>query len=240
VDLVYKRPGLLAEALSRRDLDAALMPSIDYIRGEGEYFLDGPALVAKPTAGSLILLARRPIETIERIAVSEFCRSPIGATRIVLAETHGVTPDLCVCKNTGGDWREEYDGVLLTGDRGLQFLAERPDPEVTVHNITAMWNELTSLPLIFGLWVYNDEELTGQLTKVMVFSRNLGMRSISCLADGIAGTTQYDGELIYDYLTNCWDYQLADTGIEGLKAFEEYALKYDLIRNLRLTEVAAK
>lgn len=240
VDLVYKPPGFLADALSRGKLDAALVPSIDYFRGEGEHFLEGPALIAKPTTGSLILLTRRPIETVERIAVSEFCRSPIGATRVVLAETYGVTPDLCVCKNAGGDWRDEYDGILLTGDWGLRFLAERPDPEISVYDIAAMWDDLTSLPLVFGLWVYNDEKLKGQLTKVMVFSRNLGMRSLSCLSDGIAATTPYEGELIHDYLTNCWDYQLTDAGMEGLKAFEEYSLKYDLIRNPRLTEVVTK
>jgi chorismate dehydratase len=234
VDLVYKPPGLLADAVSRRELDAALVPSIDYLRGEGSYFLEGPAHIAKPAPGSLILLARQPLNAIARIAVDEFCRSPISATRIVLAEKFGLTPDLCVRKDPSGDWCNDYDGVLLTGDGGLRYLAERSDRDLVVYDIAAIWNDLTSLPLVLGVWVYNDKSLKGQLTKVMVLSRNLGMRSLSCLADGIAATTPYDGESIYDYLTNCWEYQLTDAAREGLRVFEEYALKYDLIRSPRL------
>jgi chorismate dehydratase len=238
VELVYNQPGLLAEALTRGDLDAALVPSIEYLRGVGNHYLDGPALVAKPGAGSLLLLAQRPVESLERIAVSEYCRSPVSATRIVLAEKFGVIPDLCVCKNMQGDWREEYDGILLTGDQGLQFLTERPDSGVTVHNVTAMWEELTSLPLVRCLWVYDEEALSGQLTKVMVLSRNLGLQNLSRLADGVARTTQFEGEVIYDYLSNCWDYHLTEKVVEGLRVFEEYALRYDLIRHARLDHVA--
>jgi chorismate dehydratase len=240
VELVYSEPGLLADALSRGRLDAALIPSIEYLRGVGGYFLEGPALIAKPSAGSVVLLARKPAESLERVAVSEFCRSPVSAARIVLATTYGATPDLCVVKNTHGDWRDEYDGILLTGDQGLQFLAERPDPDLTLIDIASMWDDLTSLPLVMGLWVYHDEGLTGQLTKTMVLSRNLGLQNLSRLADGIASTTQYESDVIYDYLANCWEYQLTDVAMNGLRALEDYALQFDLIRCGRLPSVPAK
>ena len=240
VELVYQGPGMLSDSLSRGRLDAALIPSIEYLRGVGGYFLEGPALVAQPTHGSLVLLARKPAEALERIAVSEFCRSPVSAARIVLAEKYGATPDMWVCKNTQGDWQNEYDGILLSGDQGLQFLAERPDPDLTVYNIASMWDEMTSLPMVIGLWVYNDESLEGQLTKIMVLSRNLGTQNLSRLAGGISPTTQYPADLIRDYLTNCWKYQLTSAAMDGLRALEDYALRYDLIQHGRLSEVATK
>jgi len=240
VELVYNEPGLLADELSRGRLDAALIPSIEYLRGVGGYFLEGPALVAKPSTGGVVVLARKPAESLERIAVSEFSRSPVSAARIVLAETYGSIPDLCVFKNVHGDWKEEYDGILLTGDQGLQFLSEQPDPHLTTVNIAALWDELTSLPLVLGLWVYNDENLTGQLTKTLIFSRNLGIQNLPRLADGISPTTQYEGDVIYDYLTNCWEYQLTGAAMKGLRKFEDYALRYDLIQHGRLSRVATK
>jgi len=237
VELEYKEPGVLADELGRGRLDAALVPSVEYLRGVGRYCLEGPALVARPAAGSVILLAQKPVESVTRIAVGEYCRSAVSVTRIVLAESFGVTPDLCVCKNMDCDWRENFDGILLTGDRGLRYLAERPDADVV--NIAEMWGKLTSVPLVLGLWVFDEEALAGQLTKTMVLSRNLGMQNLSHLADGISHTTQYNPELIYDYLTNCWEYQLSAEAREGLKVFEEYALRYDLIRRSRLSEVTA-
>lgn len=240
VTLVYREPGQLSDSLRRGDLDAALIPTIEYLRGVGRYVLDGPALVACPSAGSLLLLARVPVESLCRVAVSEFCRTPVGASRIVLAEKYGVTPDLCVCKNMQGDWREHYEGILLAGDMGLRFLAERPDPGITVVDIATAWYELTALPLVTSMWVYNEESLTGQLTKTMVLSRNLGLQNLSHLADGISMTSQFPGELIYDYLSNCWEYQLTAEVMEGLKLFDDYALRYDLIRHSRLSGVPAE
>lgn len=240
VDLVYQEPGLLAESLHCGQLDAALIPSIEYLRGVGEHHLDGPALVARPSAGSLLLVSTVPAESLRRVAVGEYSRTPLAVARIVLAERFGATPDLCVCKSMQGDWREQYDGVLLTGDQGLQFLAERPDPDTIVVDLAFQWDTLTSLPLVMSMWVYNESSLAGQLTKIMVLSRNLGIQNMSRLSDGIALTTPYGGEFIYDYLTNCWDYQLTPEALDGLRALEEYALRYDLIRQGRLSQIAAK
>jgi len=240
VELVYQEPGLLAESLHRGQLDAALVPTIEFLRGVGGYYLDGPALIARPSVGSLLLVSKGPAESLKRVAVCEFCRSPVAVARIMLAEKFGATPDLCVNKNMRGDWREQYDGVLLTGDRGLDYLAERPDPDVTVINLAELWDELTSLPLVMSLWVYNDKALAGQITKIMVLSRNLGLRNLSRLSDGISFSSPHNGEMIYDYLVNCWGYQFDSEGLEGLRAFEEYALRYDLIRHGRLSEVATR
>lgn len=239
-ELKYDEPGKLVESLSRGDLDAALIPSIEFLRGTGKYFLEGPAIVARPATGSVVLLANKPVESLERIAVNEYCRTPVCVTRIVLAEKYGIMPDLCVMKNYRGEWREDYDGILLAGDRGLDFLVESPDPNVIVHNISAMWYELTSHPLALSLWVYNHKDLEGWLRKILVLSRNLGMQHLSRLADGIAQTTQYNNEALYDYLLNCWDYHLTEPALEGMTTLEELAIRYDLLQAARLTDPVTK
>jgi chorismate dehydratase len=237
VELVYQQPGLLAESLQRGQLAAALVPSIEYLRGVGNFYLDGPALIARPSTGSLLLLAKGPAESLRRVAVCEFCRSPVAIARIVLAEKFGATPDLCVHKNIHGDWREHFDGLLLTGDRGLDYLAERPDADTEVIDLAQLWDELTSVPLVMSMWVYNDKGLNGKITKIMVLSRNLGIRNLSRLSDGIARSSPHNGEMIYDYLTNCWDYQLGPEGLKGLRTLEDYAARYDLIRHGRISKV---
>jgi predicted solute-binding protein len=233
LSLVYKEPGHLSVAIERGELEAALIPAIEYLRGAGGHFVDGPALIAKPATGSIVLLAQKPIQALEKIAVDKFCRSPLAVLRITLGEVHGILPDLCVTKATAGTWREDYDAVLLSGDAALETLVSRPDDEVTAYNITDMWYSLTALPLVLGLWAFNDKNLAGQLAKMLITSRNFGIQNLSHLADGISHTTQYDGEILYDYYTGCWDYHLSAKAKEGLMALEEYALRYDLIQHSR-------
>ena len=52
VELVYGEPAMLADALERGRLDAALIPSIEYLRGVGRFVVEGPALLARPAPGS--------------------------------------------------------------------------------------------------------------------------------------------------------------------------------------------
>jgi hypothetical protein len=70
-----------------------------------------------------------------------------------------------------------------------------------------------------------------------VTSRNLGVQNLSRLADGIAQTTQFDREHLYGYLSQCWSYNMGQEELDGLRALEEFALQYDVLREARLERV---
>lgn len=233
VTLTYDEPSLLAEALMRGELDVALVPSIEYLRGIGRFHIEGPALVAQPGGGGVLLASQKPLAEVERIAVGEFSRTPIAALRIVLAERYNVTPDILVEKNLRQRWREQYDAVLISGDGALPGgLHDEPCAEVV--NVCSLWYSVTSKPLVTALWVFNDETLRSRLTELLVSSRNAGVQNLSHLADGIAQSTQYDGSQLYDYIAQSWSYQMGPDELDGLRRLEELAMQYDVLREARL------
>lgn len=234
VDLVYDEPATLADKLEQGQLDAALIPSIEYLRGVGAYFLMGPALLTRPGAGGLLLVSRVPLDRINRIAVNEFCRTPIAALRIVLDSLHHLLPDICVVKNAELEWQDHYDAVLMSGDRALHYLSQNHNGTEKMFDIGRMWYRLTSTPLVHSVWAYNDISLVGLLEKVLHSSRNLGISSLSVLANGLATTTPYDPEFLLDYFNDRWDYQLGTAELESLRQLEEYARRYQLTRQRRL------
>jgi chorismate dehydratase len=236
--IIYGESSALGEAVQRGRLDAALVPSIEYLRGTGARLVEGPAMVATAADGNILLVARAPVEEIKRVAVGEFCRTPVAILRVVLAGAHDVTPDFLVEKNPAA-WRENYDAVLLSGDAALRYCCSDPLAGDTRHNIAGLWHQLTGAPLVTGLWVYNDDALRTELGKTLTTSRNLGMQNLSHLADGIARTSQYESKFLYDYLNTCWAYDMRDAEIAGLRALEEQALRYDLLRHSRLESVTA-
>ena len=232
IELSYAAPGQLAELLEQGALDAALIPSIEFLRGTGRALLEGPALVAKTIQGSLLLTTTKPVEEVRRIAVDEHSRSPVAALRIVLSECFGVLPDLCVAKNPG-NWQEQYDGMLLTGDRSLEHLAHNARSTGHIYNIAELWGNLTMVPLVIAVWAYNDKKHAAPLSRALIDSRNSGMQNLSELADGIAQTSPYESKFLYEHFINCWDYHFADMEWEGLRTMEEFALRYDLLQKQR-------
>jgi len=239
VEMIYGEPGVLSNQLAQRELDIALIPAIEYVRGVGQAYIEGPAHVARSGGNGVLLVSRVPLKSIDRVAVHEFCRTPIAAARIVLDRLHGIRPDLLVEKNFGGDWRETYDAILLNGDAALDLVVHGHPAGLEVHNVVDMWTQLTGHALPLSLWVYNDLELQATFAKWLMTSRNLGVQNLSRLADGIASTTHYGSETLYNYFAGTSSYNLGEDERAGLHALENFALEYDLVREGRLVRVPA-
>ena len=240
VTLLFDEPGCLAAALERGDLDAALIPSIEFLRGVGEYSVKGPALVAKSRAKSVMLVTDRPLSDVERIAVDEFSRTPLVVVRAVLHELHGTLPDLCVLKRGplgAGDWKGDYHGILLTDDQGLHYCTREVQPDETCHDIGEMWYSLHSRPLVQSLWAFNDETLKGRLESLLVASRDYGLENLARLADLVARTAPYDGEFLRRYYETAWGFHFGPEEEDGLRELEDVAREYRLLLGSRRERV---
>jgi len=238
--LSIEAPSLVADSLIRGRYDAALVPSIEYLRGAGSFLLHGPALVSRAVAGSIILVSQKPLAEVERIAVGEFCRTPVAAVRIVLGELYRSYPDLLVEKRISeDDWRDRYDAALLTVDAAFGEVSAPRTRDLTRHNIAQMWRSLTRTPLVHAVWVYNDPAHTAPIARAITASRDAGVSNLTALCEEISRERGLDAVHIHDHLTRTWSYNLGEREMDGLRALNDFACRYDLIRDSRLT-VAAK
>jgi len=232
--LVYAEPSELASALDRGELDAALIPSIEFLRGVGNYFLeDGPALVITGATGGLLLATDRPVTDIKRVAAAASSRTGVAVLRIVLEKAFHIMPDICVFKKDTDAWRDDYDAILLTGDAGIKYCMGKLHVNETCHDLGEMWCSLCPTPLVLAVWAYNEESLGSRLRSLLVESRDLGVKDLSVLADGVSRTTEYDSQFVYDFLSRGWSYQMGEQEDAGLTLMQDYALEYQLIQRQR-------
>jgi chorismate dehydratase len=240
VTLRLDEPGCLAAALERGDLDAALIPSIEYLRGVGGYSLSGPALVAKSRTKSVMLVTDRPLSEIGRIAVDEHSRTPLVVVRVVLHKLYGILPDLCVLKRPplgAGDWKGDYHGILLTDDEGLRYCTQDVKPDEICHDIGEMWNSIHSRPLVQSLWAFNDETLKGTLESILNASRDYGLNNLSRLAESMAHSSPLDAESLRRYFETAWGFHLGPEERKGLWQLEDEACEYQLLQGRRREKV---
>jgi chorismate dehydratase len=240
--LHFESPAALVDSLARGRYDAALVPSIEYLRGAGNFLVEGPALVSRAAPGGMVLVSQKPIGELERVAVGEFCRTPVAALRIVLGEQFGIFPDLLVEKRIEeDDWRDRYDAALLTADAAFRETSAPIIHGLTRYNISEMWRTLTHTPLVHAVWVCNDASHLKPVTRLVVESCRAGLDDLSSLANEIAGQNGIDAMTVHDYLSRAWSYDLGGRELEGLRALNDFSCRYDLIRENRLSAaVAAK
>jgi chorismate dehydratase len=212
-------PSRLADRLERGELDVALIPSVEYLRGAGRGYqiLPGFAIAARGAVRSVKLFSRVPLDRIGRLALDAGSRTSQVLARVWLDACHGVRPGRIELLPMGVPMQESTaDAVLLIGDRAMKV----PDDGFhAVVDLAEAWQGLTGLPFVFALWVVRAGVDLGALPEALERSRADGLAHADELAATHGPGLGLDVATCYDYLTRVLSYELGEREIAGLGRF---------------------
>ncbi len=228
VELSMDVPSRLADRLAEGDLDVALVPSVEYLRGaeKGYEILSGFAIAARGAVRSVKLFSRVPRERVERLALDEGSRTSQVLARIWLDAHHGVRPGRIESLPVGVPVLESTaDAVLVIGDRAMRT----PDaPFHAVVDLGEAWRAMTGLPFVFALWVVRPGAELGALPDALARCRAEGLAEAGRLAAEHGPRLGLDIQTCYEYLTKNLSYDLGEPEVAGLRRFAGMAAERGL------------
>lgn len=220
VRLEMDLPSRLADRLAAGELDVALIPSVEYLRGATEHgyrIVPGLAIASRGPVRSVKLYSRVPFGEIRRLALDEGSRTSQALARVWLAEAHGVRPELIEPLPMGVPVVESTaDAVLLIGDRAM---TDPDEPFFAVVDLAEAWRDLTGLPFVFALWVARGDADLGDLPGALIRCRDEGLADVARIAEEAGGRLGLDRELCVTYLTRNIRYELGDPEVAALRLF---------------------
>ncbi len=228
VRLVMDVPSRLAEQLAEGELDIALIPSVEYLRGaaDGYEILPDFAIAARGPVRSVKLFCRVPIERIETLALDAGSRTSQALTQIWLDAKHRVHPRSIEELPLGVPVLESTaDAILLIGDRAM---SEPHAPFHQVVDLAEAWRDLTGLPFVFALWVVRAGVDLDDLPDRLARCRASGLEHAGELARTYGPGLGLDFATCYDYLTRILSYDLGEPEIAGLRRFAQMAARLGL------------
>ena len=92
-ELSLALPSQLADDLRHGRLDVALIPSVEYFRGDHYEIVSDAAIACRGPVWSVRLLSRVPVSEIKRLALDEGSRTSAAMVRVLLWEMHGLDPE---------------------------------------------------------------------------------------------------------------------------------------------------
>jgi chorismate dehydratase len=216
-------PSRLADRLAEGELEVALIPSVEYLRGavRGYEIIPGFAIAARGAVRSVKLFSRVPLERIERLALDAGSRTSQVLARVWLDACLGVRPGQIEDFPTGVPVQESTaDAVVLIGDRAMKV----NDADFhTVVDLAEAWEAFTGLPFVFALWVVRRGVDLGSLPEALARSRAAGLADAAALAAAHGPGLGLDVATCYDYLTRVLSYDLGEPEIAGLSRFARMA-----------------
>jgi chorismate dehydratase len=228
-EVVFDLPSRLADDLAAGRLDVALIPSVEFFRGQGYQIVSDACIGCRGPVRSVKLFSRVPMERIGTLALDEGSRTSVALVRILLQERFGISPKLLPLPIEASAESVAADAILMIGDRAMhaprgQFVAE--------WDLGDVWCRWAELPFVFAMWVAGQEPgargqgSEGELAELAVVlsrARDLGVANLEEIAEREHRAVGISYEECLVYLRDHLHFYLADRELAGLRLFYERA-----------------
>lgn len=261
-ELSFTVPSQCAEALRVGAADIAIIPAIEYQRIANLVLLPNLSIASKRAVRSLLLISRKPIKEVTRIALDRGSRSTQALTRILCQKRWEIAPEFFEAEPDLPLMLEKADAALLIGDRALRiaYAIEREArrdasgallcsgasagvgeyPALYVHDIVEEWRGLTKLPAVLAVWAGRRDVVIPEVVRDFQQSLAFGLQHLDQICAEASLELKLPAADLRRYLTENIDYTLDEENMRGLGAYYLYAAKLRLIPELEEIEIASE
>ena len=262
-DLSFTVPSLCAEALRSGKVDVAIIPAIEYQRMDGMVVLPEMAVAARGEVRSILVLAKKPIDMVKRLALDTNSRSSVALTRLLCKGFWGISPEFIDAAPDPAAMLAKADAALLIGDPALRIRlkvdalaaktpgakegccggdpSEQPVPGVDtlfVYDVAEQWREMTGKPCVLAIWAGRRELITPDVVADFLASKEYGLSHIGQIAEGAALKLDLPPRHLESYLRESINFSLDAANLEGLELYFRECAAAGLIPRARPIEFA--
>jgi chorismate dehydratase len=250
-ELSFTVPSQCAEALRSGIVDVAIIPAIECQRIPELVILPNLSIASKKSVRSLLLVSKKPIQEVTRIALDRSSRSTQALTRILCEKRWHITPEFFEAAPDLPAMLHQADAALLIGDPALRLAidctpkAQRDGSgdlvsatslaglgesgSVYIYDIVEKWRAMTSLPAVLAVWAARREVVTAELVQDFQDSLAFGLQHVDAIASEAAAEMKLPAGELRRYLLENIDYRLDEENLRGLTRYYEFAAELGLI-----------
>jgi chorismate dehydratase len=219
-------PARCAEMLARSDVDAALVPVIEYQRIPDVLIVPQVCVGSRSAVRSVVLVTRRNnLKKVERVALDESSRTSVALVKIIFREFLGFEPQWQTSLPDLKSMLRDADAALIIGDPAMKISRD----EFRVFDLATLWHEFTGCGFVFAMWMARND--SQQKVRGIDFAgvRDEGLAHLDQIAKGYAERIGLSVAEIKNYLTQNIAFHVTGVMQAGLDRYFELAQKHELI-----------
>src|ERR1051325_4511593 len=168
-------PARCADMLARGQVEAALVPVIEYQRLPETAVVPGVCVGARREVHSVVLVTRGArLEDVNSVALSIESRTSVALVEVIFREFVGRAPKLEPFVPTLEEMLREHDAALVIGDPAMTF----PREGLRVYDMAALWRELTGLGFVFAMWMAHESAAASVRSVDFAAARDEGLARV--------------------------------------------------------------
>jgi chorismate dehydratase len=234
IELIDAVPSRCGQLLAEGEVDAALVPVIEYQRIADLKVVPNVCVGSRERVLSVVLASKRQeLREVESVALDESSRTSAALVKIIFREFLDVEPRWSPSQPDLHQMLAENDAALIIGDPGMTF--ERQG--LNVFDMASLWRTHTGLGFVFAMWMIGHNSL--ERCGVIDFEK-AGQEGLA-RAEEIAST--YESQLglsvpeLLHYLRVNITYRMDAEMRAGLELYYKLAARHGLIEKVKPLEL---
>lgn len=234
VDLLTdEAPARCAEMLDRGEVDAALVPVIEYQRMFRIKVVPDVCVGSRSAVRSVVIASKHDdLKKVRRIALDESSRTSVALVKIIFREFLQVEPEWQASSPDFNQMLADNDAALVIGDPAMRI----PRDELCVFDLAALWREYTGLGFVFAMWMVRESETERVGAIDFAGARDEGLAHLDEIASSHRHQVPLSIEEIKKYLTQNIAFRMDEEMQQGLQLYFDLARKHKLIENTKPLE----
>ncbi|HSQ24789.1 MAG TPA: menaquinone biosynthesis protein [Pyrinomonadaceae bacterium] len=219
-------PARCAEMLAGDEVDAALVPVIEFQRIPNVAIVPDVCVGSRSAVRSVVLATRRNnLKKVERVALDDSSRTSAALVKIIFREFLGFEPEWQTSHPDLKSMLRHADAALIIGDPAMKI----PRDQFRVFDLATLWHEFTGFGFVFAMWMARNESAERARSVNFAAARDEGLAHLDEIATQHKSQLGLSGEEIKTYLTENIAFQMDEEMQKGLELYFELAVKHKLI-----------
>jgi len=211
-------PSKLPAMLARGEVDAALVPVVEWARAGSAWRIVSDACIGCDGETLTVrVFSRVPPNAVRRIVVDTDSRTSVVLAKLIWSGYYA--REVAFAPQSQGSL-DDCEAVLLIGDKVVR--AGRPGFPYQV-DLGSVWKEWTGLPFVFAVWAADRGCDAGRLGRLLSAARDRGVANARDLARRHGPVLGWPVELAEAYLTRHMQYVLTSAARGGMERFLDAA-----------------
>ena len=214
-EIITRPPAQLLELLQKGEVEAALLPIVNYFERYDLQLVPELAIAAHGPVRSVKLFFKdssKSIENLRYVLLDSESKTSNLLLKVLLKHRYG--KDLSEMVFLSEDPASKAEARLLIGDKALDHL----HPEENFVDLAELWWEWTQKPFVFAAWMTRGSA-TSTLASSLLEARENGLKEIETI---IRGLPHYPPDFLKEYFTRAVHYYMGAQELEGIRTFFEF------------------
>jgi chorismate dehydratase len=227
-------PARCAEMLASGEVDAALVPIIEYQRIPDIAIVPDVCVGSGTAVRSVVLVTRKNnLKKVESVALDDSSRTSVTLVKIIFREFLGFEPKWETSAPDLNSMLADADAALIIGDPAMKI----PRDRFRVFDLATLWHEFTGFGFVFAMWMVRKDSAERIRSVDFAAARDEGLANLPQIAQTYTSQIGLSEDEIRSYLTENIVFGVDEEMQKGLRIYFDLAAKHKLIDQAKALEL---